>query len=406
MKPFIPTLSQAQLAINQAESSPVYLTSKLHLIHKVNLMRSAFGDRVKLFYAVKANYNTTIIQILKEAGIDGLDTVAPYEILLGKKLGFTSDQMFFTGNSCSNYELKFVQNQGVICNLGSLSELRRYGELFPNAECSIRLNVDVGAGECDFVVTGGEDTKFGISDKDLDEARNIIKKCNLKIIGIHAHIGSGFYEKDSFIAGVHGVLDRVKLFDTELDFIDFGGGFGIRYSQDQSSIDIMDWGLAIKPLLDDFASRQKESFHFRLEPGKFLVGESTCLITKVTMVKPERKTTFIGTDTGFNHLIRPALYASHHEIVNLSANSNRDIQNNLTIVGNVCESGDIFASNISLPEPREDDVLALVSAGGYGQSMSAIYQMRPPAVETMISGDDITVTRPKKSFEDLYDFIQ
>ncbi len=406
MKPFTPTFDQAKDAIKAAGATPIYLTSHEHLNYKVDLLKSAFGGRVKIFYAVKANYNPTIVTALKNAGIDGLDTVSPNEILLGQKLGFTADEMLFTGNSCSTEEMNFVHDHGVILNIGSISELRRFGENHVGAKCALRLNIDVGAGECDFVVTGGEDTKFGISDKDLPEARKIITEHNLTIIGIHAHIGSGFYEKDSFLAGVNGVLERAREFGNTLEFVDIGGGFGIRYSVDKTPIDIVDWGQSVIPMLDAFKSTQSNpEFHYRIEPGKFLVGESTCLLTTVTMIKPERKTTFVGTDTGFNHLIRPALYQSYHQIINLSGEG-RDKKDQLTIVGNVCESGDIFAENISLPEPQEGDILCIVSTGGYGQSMSAIYQLRPCAAEVMINHNGtITVTKKSKSFDELYDFI-
>ncbi len=407
MKPFLPTLDQAQNAMEMAGHNPVYLTNQAHLDYKVNLLKSAFDGRAKIFYAVKANYNPTLVTALKSAGINGLDTVSPNEILLGQKLGFTADEMLFTGNSCSTAEMDFVHNQGVILNIGSLSELRRFGENHEGAECALRLNVDVGAGECDFVVTGGEDTKFGISDKDLEQAKKIIADCDLNIIGIHAHIGSGFYEKHSFMAGVKAVLERASDFGKSLKFVDLGGGFGIRYSMDSAPIDIMDWGQAVIPLLDEFKSTQTNpEFHYRIEPGKFLVGESTCLLTNVTMIKGERNTVFIGTDTGFNHLIRPALYQSHHEIINISTGNNRPDQDGLTIVGNVCESGDIFAENITLPKPQEGDVLTLLSAGGYGQSMSAIYQLRSPATEIMIDNNgQLKITKAQKTFDELYDFI-
>ncbi len=408
MKPFVPSYDEAVSAITKADSTPVYFTNENHLHHKVDLLKSTFGNRVKIFYAMKANYNIGILNALKNAGIDGLDTVAPYEVLLGKKIGFKAKDILFTGNSCSTDEINFVHDQGVILNIGSISELRRFGENHKGASCALRLNVDIGAGECDFVVTGGEDTKFGISDKDHDEALKIINNHNLKIIGIHAHIGSGFYEKDSFIAGIQGVLERTLKFSNQLDFVNFGGGFGIRYNTHKDPINIGDWAKSALPIMNDFAATQSDDFHYRFEPGKFLVGESTCLLTKITMIKPERKTIFIGTDTGFNHLIRPALYQSYHEIINLTAIAqNRDTTNNLTVVGNVCESGDIFANNIPMPEPRESDILAIISAGAYGQSMSTIYQLRPPAAEIMMmKNGSISVTKTRKSFDELYAFIQ
>ncbi|MCI5060091.1 MAG: diaminopimelate decarboxylase [Alphaproteobacteria bacterium] len=405
MEPFVPTLEQAERIITQTGQTPIYVTDKQNLSHKARLFRDAFGPGVKIFYALKANYNPAIVLALKEAGIDGLDTVSPYEVLLGKKLGFTSEELLFTGNGCSNDELRQIHEQGVISNLGSLSELKRFGDMFPDAPCAIRLNVDVGDGECAFVVTGGEDTKFGISDCDIGTAKDLIAKYNLTLIGIHGHIGSGFYQKESFVAGVEGILGRAKGFDAPLKFIDFGGGFGIRYHLQKEAINLKNWAGAVQHKLDDFAKTMPEDFHYRLEPGKFLVGESTCLLARVTMVKPERKTTFVGIDTGFNHLIRPTLYGSYHQIINLSATREKRGEKQVTVVGNVCESGDIFGDNIILPNPEEGDILAILSAGAYCQSMSSLYQLRPPASEVMVDGNNINIIRAPMSFENLAEFI-
>ncbi|MEZ4818423.1 MAG: diaminopimelate decarboxylase [Bdellovibrionota bacterium] len=392
---FIPTLDQAQ-TITAQYGSPVFVTDKQTIVDRVQTFKKSFSKQTKIFYAVKANFNPHVLSVLKEAGVDGIDTVSPYEIALAKQCGFAPTQIIFTGNASSDQELKEVMQHEVLCNIGSISELERFGRLFNGADVSLRLNPGVGDGENQNVITGGQDSKFGIIQRDMPIAKALLSKYNLQLKGIHCHIGSGFYETDVFAKAVYLILEQAATF-ANLDFIDFGGGFGVRYQRSKDPINVPSFGNAIVDMVKNFEARNGKPIEIRFEPGKYLVSEATCLLSSITTRKSTEEKDFVCIDTGFHHLIRPALYGSTHEIINLSKTVGK--KERVTVVGNVCESTDVFADNIELIDPNEGDIVAILSAGAYGASMSSVYNLRPYAAEVIVDGDAMTLTRAPQSFD-------
>ena len=393
-----PTLNLAQNIINQY-GSPVAVVSKSVLEEKVNLMKSAFTNNTKIFYAIKANNNPHIVKVLKNAGIDGIDTVSINEVLLAKKLGFTSNQIIYTGSSCSDDEMRAVHEQGVILNIGSTSELARFGAMFPGTKVSIRFNPEVGDGETAAVITAGDSTKFGIKASKLDEVKQIVAEHNLTIAGIHCHIGSGFYSTEQFEEAVVRILEQAKDF-ANLEFVDFGGGFGVQYKKEQGQINLNDFAASIEKHIAEFNAHNKKEIEVRLEPGKFLVMQACATLTKVTTIKDEYAIPFVGTDTGMNHIIRPALYGSYHHVENLS-NANAELQK-VNIVGNICESDDFIAEEIEIPTPRENDILAVLTTGAYCPTMQSFYNLRPFLAEVLIDeNEQATLIRKRSTFDDL-----
>ena len=379
--------------------TPTFLTDQRGIQGRLNCFKAAFTFSSKIFYALKANYSPSILKVLKNAGVDGVDTVSPYEIALAKKIGFQSSQIIFTGSGCSDEELKKIKSEDVLCNLGSISELQRFGLLFPNSDISLRFNPGVGDGENQNVTTGGQQSKFGILQKDFAEAKQLIEKFGLKLIGLHCHIGSGFYKTEHFQSAVQNILQRAREFKN-LQFIDLGGGFGVRFHQETIPVNLPAFGKSIEQDVKDFEKQNGKPIEIRFEPGKFLVAESTCLLTRVTTRKKTDQKDFVCVDTGMNHLIRPALYHSYHEVVNVSRPD--ETRKLVTIVGNICESTDVFADGVDLANPQEGDVLAILSAGAYGSSMSSLYNLRPYANEVMVDGSNIQLSRKKPDFETLY----
>jgi diaminopimelate decarboxylase len=397
---FVPSLAQAQKAIATC-GSPLFLTNQATLIDRVTRLKKAFDANTRVYYAVKANFNPSVVRQLKEAGVDGIDTVSPFEIALAKKSGFSQDQIIYTGNGASNDELRQVAAQNVLCNLGSLSELDRFGTLFPGAPVSLRFNPGIGDGENKDVITAGQDSKFGIIARDIEHAKALIDRHQLQLKGIHCHIGSGLYDTDTFEKAVSQIFAYAQQFPG-LSFVDLGGGFGVRYQTEAAPIDINAFGRVIAEKLSDAQQANGQPLEIRFEPGKYLVAESTCLLTTVTTVKSTLTKNFICLDTGFHHLIRPALYKAEHEIINLS-HPNGEIKK-VTVVGNVCESTDIFADDLSIAEPREADILAMISAGGYGASMSSLYNLRPYAAEaTVLTDQTLLQTRTRLNFQQTLD---
>ncbi|MCB0271748.1 MAG: diaminopimelate decarboxylase [Bdellovibrionales bacterium] len=395
---YIPSLEICEKLADEY-GTPFFITDAQTLRDRVASFKNAFGQRCKIYFAIKANFNPHTINVLKSAGIDGIDAVSPFEIELAKTLSFRSNQIIFTGNGSSDEELKSVMKEEVLCNIGSISELERFGRMFPKANVSIRLNPGVGDGENENVITAGDASKFGIIERDFAIAKALINKFELQLKGLHCHIGSGFYKTEVFAKAVFHILQTASQFPS-LDFIDLGGGFGVRYHEDQAQIDLISFGSSIMDMVNKFEEENGKPVELRFEPGKYLVSESTCLVSKITTRKSTRTQEFVCLDTGFHHLIRPALYGSNHQIVNLNRKDGDKIK--ATVVGNVCESTDVFGKNVEMVDPKEGDLVALVSAGAYGSSMSSLYNLRPYASEVMVDGSNVTLTRKRQSFVETF----
>jgi diaminopimelate decarboxylase len=382
--------------------TPLYVYDEEAIRESYSKLLSAFRYKsLEILYSCKANSNPWILSILRELG-SGLDAVSPWEALLGVRIGFPRNKILFTGISVSDEDMIFVRGElGVIINIDSLSQLERYGRLFPNTEISIRVNPGFGGGHHRYTVTGGA-TKFGIGLSQIGRALEIAKKYGLRIAGLHTHLGSGIDDVGLYIKGARILLElTAKLGD--IDFIDIGGGFAIPYRPGEKGIDIYLLGERISELLEDF-SKKYWDITLRIEPGRYIVGKAGVLLTKVVDLKEvedaEKKKLIIGVDTGMNHLVRPALYNAYHEIAPVrEANRPREVV--ADIVGNICESGDILGSDRPFPKISEGEILAIFDAGSYGYSMSSNYNLRPRPAEVLVRGCDTRLIRRREEFEEV-----
>jgi diaminopimelate decarboxylase len=384
------------LRIVKEVGTPVFVTDIEILKQKVANIQRAFNKNCLLFYAIKANFNPAIINILKEAGINGIETISPFEINLAKKLGFDNNQILFTGNNCDADELEQAKNSGVIVNLGSISELNSFAKRFHGTEISIRINPGFGDGEFKQIITGGKDSKFGIYHTQIHEALKIIKDNDLKLIGLHCHLGSGLYDTKNFTPMVDFMFKLANQMEG-LKFIDLGGGFGVRYKPEDKEVDLTQFASVIDEHYEKYQSLAANNIKIIFEPGKYLVAESTFLLTKITNIRDHNKQKIVGVNTGFNHIIRPALYSSYHHIINISKLD--EAKEVVKIVGNICESTDVINENIELSSPKEGDIVAILTAGAYCSSMSSLYNLRPYASEVSINGNEFTITRERMNFE-------
>lgn len=355
-------------------------------------------------YSIKANSNLQILKVVKEEGLNA-DAMSAGEIQLLLHAGFKPENIFFVPNNVSEAELKFAADNGVLVSVDSLSQLELYGRINPGSKVAIRFNPGVGAGHCEKVVTGGKKTKFGVNMDGVNEVKEIAKKYNLKISGVNQHIGSLFMEGDSYIEGVKSLLSVAEQFE-DIDFVDMGGGFGIPYKKQegQPRLDIADLGEKLTKVLNDWTDKYGKKILFKTEPGRYIVAECGILLGTVYSTKNNYGKKFAGSDLGFNVLMRPVMYDSHHEIEvyrNGKPMNNEPVEE-VTVVGNICESGDIIAKNRTLPEIKEGDILGAMDAGAYGFAMSSTYNMRLRPAEIMIkeSGEAVLVRR-RDTFEDL-----
>ena len=387
--------------INQV-STPVFITDKSILNKKVNNIRNAFDNKHLLYYAIKANFNPTIINSLKEVGVDGIETISPFEIDLAKKCGFKSNQILFTGNNCDNYELDYAKKNNVTINVGSITELEYFAKKYNGSEVSIRINPGFGDGEFKQIITGGEDSKFGIYHTQIQDVLNIVQTNNLKLIGLHCHLGSGLYNTKNFTPMVDYMFKLGNQMDN-LKFIDLGGGFGVRYKPSDKEINLSEFASVVNNHYKKYPNLKNNNIKIIFEPGKYLVAESTFLLAKVTNIRLQGKQKIIGINTGLNHIIRPALYSSYHHVINLS--NIDDKEEDVKLVGNICESTDIINENIKISKPQEGDILAILTAGAYCTSMSSLYNLRPYAPEVLIDKENFIVTRRKMDFEETINSI-
>lgn len=398
MNIFIPKKETTQLIVSEY-GSPVFVTDAERLRSQAQKLLAAFAViNAKIFYAIKANFDPHIVRVIKDTGIYGIDAVSPYEVRLALEIGYTSKQIIFTPSNPSREEMRYVHERGILQNLGSLSELARFGEMFPGSDVSMRICPEIGAGENNKVTTGQIESKFGIARGDVSEVKKLCKKYDLSIVGIHSHIGSGIYDAQVFSDSAKAVCAIAADFSC-VDFVDLGGGFGVYYKPEDKEIDLDSFALALVSPIEELEKKLGKKIEVRIEPGKFLVTNATVLLTTITTIKKKGGIRFIGVDSGFNHLIRPAMYDAYHHIVNISHPDGKSKE--VSVVGNVCETCDVFNSKIELAEPREGDLLAILSAGAYGASMSSNYNLRAIALHVLIDGENITLTRERQSYEQI-----
>ncbi len=380
--------------------SPLYVYNLQIIQNRIAKLQNYLGlhQNTKFLYAIKANYNPTIVKEIIKLGC-GIDAVSVEEVKLGLHCGAKPENIMFTGNNMTNAEMEEVQNLGVLQNIGSLSRLEKYGKNYPNSRISIRFNPNIGIASHESNITGGPNSKFGIFFQDVEKVKIIATKHNLQIVGVHQHIGSGWLRLREPILALDVILDIAKQFPN-LEFVDVGGGFGVPYKPEENRLDLKTLGKEIKKRMDRFESEYNRNIQLRFEPGRYIVAESGTLLTKVNTIKETiSRHTVVGTDTGMNHLVRPAMYDSYHPIVNLS---NPDgMYREYDVVGNICECADYFARDRMLNEVREGDILAIKNAGAYGMSMATNYQFRPLPAEVLIDGENIRLIRKRQDFKNL-----
>jgi diaminopimelate decarboxylase len=359
--------------------------------------------KLKIHYAMKANYNFQLLKLLNEQGAS-LDTVSPAEVLLAFKAGFSSDQIIYTANNLTEDEVEMVHSLGVLMNIGSLSRLERFGQKYPGTNICLRFNPDVVDGGHKHIMTGGDLTKFGILMKDVDQVLEITKKYNLTVVGIHEHTGSGLQHTESVFQSMKNIMAiaTAKNFPN-LKFLDFGGGFKVPYEPNETPIDYLEMGAEITRLFSEYCKEYGRELEMYFEPGKYIVAEAGYLLVEVNTIKDNNGRIIVGCNSGFPQLIRPMLYDAYHHIVNLS---NPHGEPKLyDICGNICETGDRFAEQREIAEIREGDILSIENSGAYCYSMGSVYNLRPMPAEVVASQGKLTLARKALTNEALIDSI-
>ncbi len=377
--------------------SPLYVYDLDRIAEQAQRLREAITYRpLRLLYAIKANPCPPVVRTIRAAGY-GIDAVSWGEVCLARHLGVPVEEILYTENNMTDAEMAEAMAAGVLINCGSLDRLRRLGEAGAR-EAAVRFNPDVGDGEHAHTLTAGPLTKFGVHHSQVDQVVAIEERTGIAVTGAHMHIGSNILDAEVFVEAM-GVILGVARRLPNLRFIDFGGGIGVPYKPDQEAVDLPDLGRRAGELLAAFCRAYGRELELRLEPGRFLVAESGTLYTTVTSVKHNPDRVFVGTDTGFNHLVRPTMYGSYHPIVNCTRPNAAPAV--VDVVGNICESGDVLGRDRELPLPRVGDILGIGCAGAYGMSMASTYNLRPLPAEVVISGNEVAQVRRRQTIGDL-----
>lgn len=386
------------LDIAKEYGSPVYVYNSEKIISQYNRLTSAFSKvkSLKLNYAVKALSNVSILKLFNSIG-SGLDTVSIQEVQLGLKAGFKPESIIFTPNGVSLEEIENVAKLGVQINIDNLSILEQFGTKHPKVPVCIRINPHVMAGGNTNISVGHIDSKFGISIHQIPLLLRIVENTKMHINGIHMHTGSDILDIDVFLYASEILFDTATHFK-DLEFIDFGSGFKVPYKAGDIETNIEELGEKLSKRFNEFCKAYGRDLTLAFEPGKFLVSEAGVFLAKVNVVKQTTSTVFAQIDSGFNHLIRPMLYGSQHDILNISNPEGRE--RFYSVVGYICET-DTFANNRRISEINEGDILCFKNAGAYCYSMASNYNSRYRPAEVLIHKGEAHLIRKRETFDDI-----
>jgi diaminopimelate decarboxylase len=387
------------LSLAEQFGTPLYVYDAAVIVRQIKRLKDAYAaaDDVRLKYAAKALTNVSILKLMNKHGV-GLEAVSLGEVFLARQAGYTPAEITFTPSGVDFGEIEEGVAQGVAINIDNLSTLRKFGEKYKgNYPCGIRLNPNIMAGGNIKISTGHSNSKFGISVLQLPEIQALIKEHNIRIRGLHIHTGSDIKETEAFLKTAEVLFETAKHF-SDLEFIDFGSGFKVAYKEGDVVTNVEDLGARLTKAFNEFCTQYGRKLELWLEPGKFLVSESGTLLTHVNVVKPTPTVTFVGVNSGLNHLIRPMMYDAYHHIVNVSNPTGKEAV--YTVVGYICET-DTFGSDRPLNEVREGDVLAFKNAGAYGFSMASNYNSRPRPAEVLIVDGQPKLIRAREQQDDL-----
>lgn len=386
--------------------SPLYVYSEKilrEMSSKVADFLKGSNINYKCHYAVKANSNPHLLKIMREEGLF-VDSMSPMELALVEASGNVSDEILYVCNNVSADEMKLVSDKGIRIVLDSVSQVETFGRICLGKEIIVRINPgNYGIGHSGGVITAGEKTKFGISKEDFSLLFSVVEKYNLKIVGLHQHLGSLFLNDkiDEYIAGVKALLSIAKEFK-DLKIIDLGGGFGISYLPDNNELDLDLLKSKLVPVLEYFVNDYGE-VEFKFEPGRIVVAESSVIIGTVMAVKNNGKITYIGTDIGMGTLERPSRYGSYHHIEILSDNKEMV---EATIAGNICESCDVLGEDRKVILPNISDSVVVYDTGAYGFSMASSYTGRLRPAEVLIKEDgSATLIRKRETIDDVMNLV-
>jgi len=393
----------------------VYVYSKATFLHHFRQIRDAFAPlNATICYSVKSCGNINILKALEKEGC-GFDVTSGGELFRALAAGGDPKKMIYAGVGKTDQEIADAINAGIAAfNLESEEEIenvdRVAGSIGKTAIGAIRINPDVDPKTHAKTTTGKKGNKFGV---DIERAERVFEQYrnlkNLRIAGVHIHIGSPVLEIQPYVDAVNKIIaliDRLTERGHKIEWFDAGGGFGVNYLAPDQARPVTEHAAALVPLL------RGKPYRIAFEPGRYISANSGILLTKVLYRKSSGDVRYVIVDAGMNDLIRPTLYESYHHIwpvkpdaKNLNADRRKEFEivggDTVDIVGPICESGDYLGKARQLPPVQRGDLLAVFSAGAYGFAMSSNYNNRPRLPEVLVDGSTYKIIRRRETFEDL-----
>ncbi|MCH8963292.1 MAG: diaminopimelate decarboxylase, partial [Bacteroidetes bacterium] len=366
------------------DASPLFVYDEHTLREAVERLQS-IGAVDRIYYAMKANSHPDILRLFYAAGL-GFECVSPGELEHVRTLfpDLDPERLLFTPNFAPRAEYAFGFDTAAYVTLDNLHPLEAWPDLFPDRSLIVRVDPGRGHGHHKHVRTAGAQSKFGVTPSEVGRLGELAEAAGARIIGFHAHVGSGILTPETWSETAFFLASLAEDFP-DVRLLNIGGGLGVPERPGALPLD----EAAVANSLALF-KKAHPRLALWMEPGRYLVAEAGVLLARVTQVKRKGGLHYVGVETGMNSLIRPALYGSYHEIVNLTR---LDAPTTLTadVVGPICETGDVLGHSRRLPDTREGDVLLIATTGAYGRAMSSRYNLREPAAETMLRAARVDV---------------
>ncbi|MGE5607964.1 MAG: diaminopimelate decarboxylase [Bacillota bacterium] len=401
--------------IAQEVGTPVYIYSKATLLHHYRQIAEAFAAiKPTICYSIKSCGNLHICRLLAQAGC-GFDVTSGGELFRALQAGGDPKKIIYAGVGKTDKEIAEAINTGIAAfNIESEAEIenidRIAGQLGKKAVGAVRINPDVDPKTHAYTTTGKKETKFGV---DIERAERVFEQYrnlkNLRIGGVHIHIGSPVWEIQAYVDAVKKItdlIDRLTARGHKIEWFDVGGGFAVNYEHPDQAPPVTAHAKVLLPLLQD------KPYRIAFEPGRYIAGNSAILLTQVLYRKMGGSKRFVIVDAGMNDLIRPSFYGAYHfiwpaqpEPANVPLKRDKGFEPKdgevVDVVGPICESGDFLAKDRKLPPTKRGDLLAVFTAGAYGFAMSSNYNNRPRVPEVLVDGDTYKVIRRRETYEDL-----
>lgn len=391
-------------ALAERFDTPLYVYSRATIAANWHAFNQHLPSPHRAFYAVKANGNLAILQVLASLGA-GFDVVSGGEIARVLRAGGRADHIVFSGVAKSHAEIRYALDVGIHqFNVESMAELKRISQVASDAgkvaRVSLRVNPDVDAKTHPYIATGLEANKFGIPMRDaLAAFRQATELSALEVVGVDCHIGSQLTELAPFLdalARMLALVDELHEAGIEISHLDMGGGLGVTYA-DETPPDVATYIKAMLAQLDKYPQ-----LALYLEPGRAIVANAGVLVTRVEYIKPSEKKDFVIVDAGMNDLLRPSLYQAFHRIDHVDqSKQSSTVTKPCDVVGPVCETGDFLGQGRKI-EAAEGDLLAVFGAGAYGFAMSSNYNTRVRPAEVMVDGNKAHLIRVRERLETLW----